>query len=138
MRKEILEEINDNQERVNKQFSFIEKHSKELSRVEAGMEVVKEWFIGAEIDLNSISIDIKYSGDRHTLNGCFAALRSLGYIPNERPKGANLASFVTYWNRDPHKLGDLRIWFRFASTKCAVVKVGTKMVEQAVYETVCE
>lgn len=120
---------------IKKLKAFAVQHAEEIARVAAGMAVVEEWHIRTDIDINSNSLDLSYAGDKHTLAGSFAALRKLGYKPDKRPDDKPMESYTT-WFKHPEQ--DLRIWFKFSSTVCKRQKIGTKMVEQDVFEVVCE
>ncbi len=120
---------------IKKLRAFAEQHIEEIARVTKGMEVVEEYHIRTDIDINSNSLDISYAGDKHVIQGCFAALRKLGYKPESRPGDKPIETHTT-WFKHPEQ--NLRLWFKFTSTVCKRQKVGTKMVEQDVYEVVCE
>jgi hypothetical protein len=81
------------------------------------------------------SIDLSVSGTAAELKECFRAFRKLGYEPNDRVEDPKFTSFNTVFTHPEKKV---RFWLFFSSTVCTLKKVGTKMVEQAVYETVCE
>lgn len=121
--------------RAKKGIKFIENNAAEIARVEEGLESVKQWFIKSGIDISNGCIDLSYAGDKHVLEGVFAALRQLGYKPSSRPKDEKMTSFSCWFDHDEESL---RLWLSFSSTVCKRVKVGTKMVEQDVYEIVCE
>jgi hypothetical protein len=78
------------------------------------------------------SLDICVSGDKHTLAACVRAMRVRGFDGGRRPE-AGATSHSTFYE---HGRG-AQIWFSFTSKACRQVKVGTKMVEQDVFETVC-
>lgn len=81
------------------------------------------------------SIDISVSGDYMVLKAIFSAFLKAGYKPDSRPTEEKLSSFNTYFT---HPQRPLRFYLYFSSTLCRRVKIGTKMQEVAVYETVCE
>lgn len=81
------------------------------------------------------SIDLSVSGTHRELKECFRAFRRLGYEPSDRPTDVKLSSFNTVFTHPDKKV---RFWLFFTSTICTRKKIGTKMVETAVYETVCE
>jgi hypothetical protein len=78
--------------------------------------------------------NLSFSGTAGAFKQIWAFLRKEGYKPGSRPEEIRLSSFCTWW----YKEESMQIWFSFSSTQCKVVKVGTKMVEQAVYETQCD
>lgn len=81
------------------------------------------------------SIDLSVSGTHTELKECFRAFRKLGYEPDKRPTEPKLDSFSTVFTHPEKKV---RFWLFFSSTICVRKKIGTKMIETAVYETVCE
>jgi hypothetical protein len=111
---------------------YIKAHSVQLSRIASGLEVVSEYIISINLD-GVASVDVSVAGDHHVLNGMWAALRKLGYKTSTRPE-EKVAGFSGYWYKDEWPA----IWMTFSSTKCTRKKIGTKMVEQPVYEVVCE
>jgi hypothetical protein len=62
----------------------------------------------------------------------WAEMRRNGFTPTHRPKKGDI-EFAGYWERP----GCARLFMNFSSTLCKRVQVGTKMVEQAIYETQC-
>ena len=81
------------------------------------------------------SLDISLSGDRHKLSAAVRALRTRGYAYSSAAPVKGASSWASFFNSD--ECG-VQIWFHFSSTVCRRVKVGTKTVEQEVYETVCD
>jgi len=126
-------ELKDAKRRRKRTRKFVQDYHDEIDRITGGMEVLAEWLIGVTIDVNSASLDLKYAGDKLVLQGIFKALRKLGYVAAKKP-GEKDAEFVCYWS---HPDSDMRIWMKFCSTVCKRIKVGTKMVEQDVFETRC-
>lgn len=79
------------------------------------------------------SLDLHFSGDRDRFTRIFGAIRRLGWVPVTRPERCD-TYFTTFMN---HPDG-ARIYLAFSSTTCRKVQVGTKMVEQPIYETICD
>lgn len=111
---------------------FQSENANEFARIVRGLDVVKEWVIRFAI---TNSFDINIAGDHYVYKGTVAALRELGYNTNDRPKEEKFASYSNWWH---HPDNDVGIWFSFSSTKCTRKKVGTKMVEEPIYEVICE
>jgi len=95
------------------------------------------------ITCDSNSLDIALTGDKHVLEAVWGILRRNGYnilVETDRPK-PNSPTYSQFFYREgeghDHSLDRARIWLTYTSTVCRRVKVGTKMVEQDVYETVC-
>ena len=126
-------ELKEKKTNLRKVREFIEEFSLEIKRIEKGMLNVLEWQVSSGIDIHSKCIDLSHSGDKLVLDGMFRALRKLGYEPDKRPE-TNASYFTTFWNRPGTTL---RIYTRFSSTVCKRVKIGTKMVEQDIFETRC-
>lgn len=82
---------------------------------------------------DSRSIDIKFAGDGNKLAEVWALLRRAGWgNPSSRPeKGAT--SYTAFWSHPTY----VQIWIAFSATFCQRVQVGTRMVEQPIYETRC-
>lgn len=78
-------------------------------------------------------IDICFAGDASLMQAAWQVIRATGYQPDARP-AAKKSTFSTHW----HRAGSPVIWFYFTSNQCKAVQVGTKMVEEPVYEIQCE
>lgn len=90
--------------------------------------------IGVEPEFCSDYIAVRFSGDKKRLASVIRIMRTSGYeTTDSRPKPGDSEWYAWFYSKD----GSCRIWFNFASTICRRVKVGTKMVEQDVYETIC-
>ena len=90
--------------------------------------------IGAEPITDGDWIHITVTGDKHKFLQFCRAMRKHGIELPKIEKGST--GFTKL-----HFLGDayeLTLYFNFSSTQCRRVKVGTKMVEQEVFEVVCD
>lgn len=90
--------------------------------------------LGAEPITDGDWIHITVTGDKHKFLQFCRAMRKHGI---ELPKVEKGATGLTKL----HYLGEafeITLYFNFSSTQCRRVKVGTKMVEQDVFETVCD
>lgn len=74
------------------------------------------------------------SGDVHDLAGAIRALRVNGFKSDAKPPTKNDASWSAYYHDEKQS----NVSLHFTSKICKRVKIGTRMVEQDVYETVCE
>jgi hypothetical protein len=92
--------------------------------------------------------DLSFAGNRATAFAVWGWLRQQGFKPSEympsestTPTAAFATTFYRTIEIDEGKpendYSKMSIWFCFASTQCRRVKVGTKMVEEDVYETKC-
>ena len=81
-------------------------------------------------------INISFSGDKAKLTSVIRILRTNGFDTDADAPKAN----SNYWSAYFTNSEDSRIqfWISFSSTVCRMVKVGTKMVEQDVYEVQCD
>lgn len=91
--------------------------------------------IDAEIDVSAgWCLHVRASGDRALLTQLIRAVRTSGWKTDDAPPPAN----ADYWTADYSQEGCKgTISLSFSSTVCRRVKVGTRMVEQDVYETQC-
>ena len=135
IQQELKDRAREAKKKAKRGIKFLEENALEINRIETGLAPVKEWFINSDIDIVNRCVDLSYAGDKHVLEGIFAALRKMGYQPTSRPKEDKMTSFSTFF--DNNETG-LRIWISFSSTQCKRVKVGSRFVEQDVYEIVCE
>jgi len=80
-------------------------------------------------------LDLSLSGDKHKLAEAVRILRTRGFkTQHTSPKPAESSWCAWFESSDC----PVRIWLTFSSTVCRRVKIGTKTVEQDVYETVCD
>jgi len=106
-------------------------HKKEITRVAEAFEGIEL----QRVKLESECIDLSVSGGYDALKDCFRVFRTLGYEPENRPEEEKFSSFSTYFN---HPEQQIQFWLSYTSTLCKMVRVGTKTVEQPIYEVVCE
>lgn len=79
---------------------------------------------------------VDVSGDAHTITAVIRALRTSGFkAEGFTPPKKNTSSFSVFFTQEEAPY--TQVYLTFCSTVCKVVQVGTKMVEQPVYETVC-
>lgn len=81
------------------------------------------------------SLDILFHGDGETFQRVWRMLRGIGFRPNNRPSEDKKSEFATFWHHPDQRYS--RIWFHYTSSVCKAVKVGTRMVEEAVYAVTC-
>lgn len=94
---------------------------------------LEEMDIDISFDLNCQSIDIGFSGNGDKFQQVWGMLRHEGYTPDTRPVAGD-TGYCGFWRKSEHWA---RIYLRFSSTVCKRVQIGTKMIEQAIYETQC-
>lgn len=79
-------------------------------------------------------IDLSFAGDAHRLASVVRILRTAGFTTDAaRPKQGD-TQWVAYY---AHPDCSTRVWLFFTSSVCKRIKVGTKMVEQDVFEVQC-
>lgn len=83
-------------------------------------------------NLENSYIGLSFTGDGEKLAVVWRALRTHGYNTASRPAKGD-TTFNAFWRCEG--LADL--FMMFSSSMCRRVKVGTKMVEQPIYETQC-
>lgn len=89
--------------------------------------------IDLRFNMDDGDIHLSFTGNGERLKTVWAELRRNGYEPAFRPKkGEN--NFSTFFEQEECS----RIWFSFSSTVCKRVQVGTRTVEQPIYETRCD
>jgi hypothetical protein len=89
--------------------------------------------LGLEPRLSS-DVDLHFSGDAHKLASVVRILRTAGFSTTAaRPKQGDTQWSAYYHHPDC----GTSVWLYFTSSVCKRVKVGTKMVEQDVYEVQC-
>jgi hypothetical protein len=116
------------------QKAFIKRNHNEMIRITDALGVIGPWLISIRFD-GALSLDVRISGDNVAFKTMFSAMRKAGYVCGRRPKELVFASWSSYFE---HPDTELRIWISFSSTQCKRKVIGTEMVEQPLYETVCE
>jgi len=75
---------------------------------------------------------LSFTGDGKKLGDVWGLLRRNGYKTDARPQKGD-TTFYAFWEHE--RLA--KIFMNFTSSVCRRVKVGTRMVEQDIYETQC-
>lgn len=93
--------------------------------------------LGIEVRFSEFdgSLDIRFTGDGELFRRVWKLVRSIGFEPNSRPLAGAQAEFCTFWHHSDPRYS--RIWLQFSSSICRAVKVGTKLVEEPIYEISC-
>ena len=113
--------------------AYYDEHRPRIVAVAQALGKLEDKII--RVDVTAESVDIYISGDRHVLKAAFGALRRLEYHPDSRPDAKPEPTFSTWFRHPDHSC---KFWLSFSSTQCTRVKVGSKMEEVNVYETVCK
>ena len=90
--------------------------------------------MGIEPYMQEDYVIVQTTGDKTRLEQSFRVLRGAGFgFVAERPKKGDSSWYAFFTHPD----SETKLFFQFTSSVCKRVKVGTKMVEQDVYETQC-
>jgi hypothetical protein len=91
--------------------------------------------IGVDPKMDSANyLSVTMTGDKDKLAAAFRILRGAGFtFTADRPKKGDSEWYAFF----SHTMCPVDIWFSFTSSVCRRVKVGTKTVQQDIYETVC-
>lgn len=90
--------------------------------------------MGIEPQMQDDYITVCATGDKSKLEQAFRVLRGADFsFTAERPKKGDSQWYAFFTHPD----SETKIFFQFTSSVCKRVKVGTKMVEQDVFETQC-
>jgi len=81
------------------------------------------------------SVDVLLSGDQHTLAAAVRIFRTHGFSTDNSPPEKGNSQWTAFYRKNGC---ELHWYLSFSSTACRRVKVGTRTVEQDVYETVCD
>jgi len=93
---------------------------------------LEELDIDVTFSMTDGDVNINFTGDGDRLGAVWGELRKAGWEPVSRPEKGK-STFYTHWHQD-----DLcSFWMQFSSSVCRRVKVGSKMVEQDIYEIQC-
>lgn len=114
---------------VNKNFNSFKQT---VSAVPELFRRFEELDLDVSFCLDNDYISVSFTGDGARLTAVWRAFRTHGYNTESRPKKGD-TTFYTFWYRD----GMSKLFMHFSSTMCRRVQVGTKMVEQPVYEIQC-
>jgi hypothetical protein len=88
--------------------------------------------IDIRLDPDGGYVSFTFTGNGAFFSEVWSEMRRNGFTPTNRPKKGDI-DFAGYWDRP----GCARLFMNFSSSLCKRVQVGTKMVEQAIYETQC-
>jgi hypothetical protein len=86
------------------------------------------------MDCDADDINFYVTGAAPALKEIYRTFRKLGYDPSKRPGVKPESTFTCYFTQTDKPT----FYLSFSSTVCKRVKVGTKTVEQDIYEVVCE
>lgn len=86
------------------------------------------------IDCDADDVNLYVTGAAPAMKEIFRGFRKLGYQPSKRPGVKPESTFTCYFEQTNKPT----FYLSFSSTLCKRIKVGTKTVEQDIYEVVCE
>lgn len=131
--KNVAEKLVESQEHLTKEAAWYHRNKEEIAAV---AEIFNESDITVtNARLGGQCVDLSIAGDSEVLKKVFTIFRNRGYAPSDRPDENDKTSFSCFFN---HPDWECRFWLSFTSTVCHRVQVGTKMVEQPIYEIRCE
>jgi hypothetical protein len=110
---------------------------KSLSKYAGEYSAALDEFAKIEIAFHNVTTDalnLTVTGTKHILNAAWGALRRAGFERHGERPAEGQTQFNGYFT---HPSG-AKVWLQFTSTSCRRVQIGTQLVEQAVYETVCD
>ena len=93
----------------------------------------EEQDIDIRLDPNYCHVSVSFTGTGDKLRLAWGELRRHGYKCSSRPQKGE-TSFASYWEQD----GRPKLFMHFSSSVCKRVQIGTKTVEQPIYETQCD
>lgn len=93
---------------------------------------LEEMDIDPGFELDNDYINLSFAGDGPKLATVWKLLRQHGYKNSCHPKKGD-TTFYAFWEQEGHA----KFFMNFTSSVCRRVKVGTKTIEQDVYETQC-
>lgn len=111
---------------------FFEQSQRALRDFPALFLLLEDMDIDVRFDPDLKLISISFSGDGPRLGKVWAELRRCGYSCARRPKKGD-----TEFSGSFEHQGYPMICVHFTSALCRRVQVGTRMVEQPIYETRC-
>lgn len=111
---------------------FFEQSQRMLKDFPALFLAVEDMDIEPRFDPDLKLISLNFAGDGPRLGKLWGELRRNGFNCDTRPKKGD-TQFSGWFRRD----GYPNISVYFTSTLCRRVQVGTKTVEQPIYETIC-
>lgn len=97
---------------------------------------LEELDIDIRFNVEDGDMNMLFTGDGEKFGAVWGELRRAGWSPNCRPeKDTKKSEFYTHWNHEDTSLA--RFWMHFTSSICKRVQIGTKTVEQPIYEIQC-
>ncbi len=109
--------------RMIRQFSGLFRYL-EVCDIEVDFDLLNQW------------VALRFTGDGVRLGAVWGELRRSSFVPDGHPKKGDSSAYIFFRNNSDGE-EYLPIFLNFSSSVCRRVKVGTKTVEQDVYETVC-
>lgn len=114
---------------ASKNFKAFKQTVNELPELFRGFE---ERDVDVAFNLDNAYINFQFTGDGARLTAVWKLLRRHGFNTTARPEKGD-TTFHAFWKREGHA----ELFMSFSSSTCRRVQVGTKMVEQPIYETQC-
>ena len=135
MLKEIKADLKSDKEYYRNKREYYRTHKEAIKQLASELTLLLPKDTPVTGACDGYNITVRVAGGPAELKSIFRAFRKLGYDPSARPGIKPEESFSSYFRREE---GGPEFYLYFSSTICKRIKIGSKMVEQAVYETVCE
>lgn len=84
--------------------------------------------------VDGYEVNVSITGAKSALASAWATLRRNGFTPEERPTRETKSEIHTRFRQ----ADGTRVYLAFSSTVCRRVQVGTRTVEEPIYEIQCE
>lgn len=113
-----------------------EARLKSLERVAPFYDALAQDFDGLNCNFSADSIDLNihlYGGKRE-LGRAFQILRRGNFMPESRPTDEKAQEFCSRFKRDD----GASVYLFFSSTVCRRIQIGTRTVEEPIYEIQCD
>lgn len=115
----------------------VERWKKTLDSFPLLFESLEQIGLEPYFDSKDGCINLSFDGDSERLQRVWKELRIAGFKPGRQAPVEPASTFSTYWTHIEKDEGYAEVWMYFSSSVCHMVQVGTKMVEQPVYEVQC-
>lgn len=111
---------------------FFDQSMRALQQHTSLFLTLEEMNIDVGFDPDYQLISVRFTGDGSKLGKVWGELRRHGWNCDARPKKGD-TEFHGWFSQE----GEVKISVSFTSSLCRRVQVGTKTVEQPIYETIC-
>lgn len=132
-------------QRNNAEIELAERHEAQIKALSLftgnNAAILDEAFeaISEEVDIDPYidtcqEVYLSFTGNGDAYKHVYQVLRKAGYEPRNQMTEEDKSYFSTWWEKDDAPT----LWVCFSSNACHRVAVGTRTVEETIYETVCD